>query len=338
MKLFDDFEVVKFPEENMLFVTHNGYLYYFYKSGHKYWERYSNAGNDHITTKNYQDVSAEELTVATQGVFPQKETDFLRLCDPSQLRGYHLLCLLKEDYVDYMSDYTTYHTARIFIAESDIPYKSYERLKILLDNAVANHTDNQQLINEIKALSFDIIGRDIYKEEIGIVDGHDSTSYFWIMPVRVIDYSNTNEIDNVAEMRSAEISIEENDVDQYLIPFLHKYYDDELEANKSRLEYHWVDDNGEEHSKYISGFEWWLTYNFFTFDSITAMLRDITDTIDALTNGRETEYTQKLKAKGVNDSETELIIDFYQRFIYRMEYMMKVGKERGYNLISFMGP
>ena len=39
-----------------------------------------------------------------------------------------------------------------------------------------------------------------------------------------------------------------------------------------------------------------------------------------------------------DDTEVELVIDFYQRFLYRMEYMMKVGKEKGYNLISFMGP
>ena len=39
-----------------------------------------------------------------------------------------------------------------------------------------------------------------------------------------------------------------------------------------------------------------------------------------------------------DDTEISLIIDFYQRFIYRMEYMLKVGKEKGYNLISFMGP
>lgn len=39
-----------------------------------------------------------------------------------------------------------------------------------------------------------------------------------------------------------------------------------------------------------------------------------------------------------DNTEIELIIDFYRRFIYRMEYMMKVGKEKGYDLISFMGP
>ena len=37
-------------------------------------------------------------------------------------------------------------------------------------------------------------------------------------------------------------------------------------------------------------------------------------------------------------TEIDLIIDFYHRFLYRMEYMMRVGREKGYDLISFMGP
>ena len=65
---------------------------------------------------------------------------------------------------------------------------------------------NQQVLDEIKELCFRIIGRDIFKKEIGIVDGHDSSSYFWIMPVRVIDYENTASLDSVAEMRSVEIA------------------------------------------------------------------------------------------------------------------------------------
>ena len=86
---------------------------------------------------------------------------------------------------------------------------------------------------------------------------------------------------------------------------------------------------------------------------------------DALSTGRNNEYTAKLKekrgsatyeliyAKDLNaeqiamynenrptedSTEPELIIDFYRRFLYRMEYMLKVGGEKGYNLISFMGP
>ena len=38
------------------------------------------------------------------------------------------------------------------------------------------------------------------------------------------------------------------------------------------------------------------------------------------------------------NTEVAHIVDFYQRFLYRMEYMMEVGKEKGYDLISVMGP
>ena len=171
------------------------------------------------------------------------------------------------------------------------------------------------------------------------------------MPVRVIDFENTADRDSVAEMRSAEISIEEDDIAQYLTPFLYNHFDEELEENKKR--------------KNVSGFEWYLEHNFFTFDSMAQILKDIEDTVDALISGRETEYTKKLKIKRgtatyqlvyaknlseeevaeynanrptEDDTKVALIVDFYQRFLYRMEYMMKVGKEKGYNLISFMGP
>ncbi|MDY3928181.1 MAG: hypothetical protein SOZ34_02340 [Clostridia bacterium] len=53
-----------------------------------------------------------------------------------------------------------------------------------------------------------------------------------------------NDMGNVAEMRSVEISIEEDDVSQYLTPFLYKHYNDELEANKKRIEHQWTNDDG----------------------------------------------------------------------------------------------
>ena len=99
----------------------------------------------------------------------------------------------------------------------------------------------------------------------------------------MIDYSNTENLDSVAEMRSTEISIEEDDVSQYLTPFLYKFFDDELEANKNRAD--------------AQGFEWYLTHNFFTFDSITSILNAINDTIDALDSGRDNEFTAKLREK-----------------------------------------
>ena len=40
MKLFDDFEAVRFPEENLIFITHGGYLYYIYDVEYKHWRNY----------------------------------------------------------------------------------------------------------------------------------------------------------------------------------------------------------------------------------------------------------------------------------------------------------
>lgn len=365
MKLFDGYEAVIFPQEDMILVTHNGFLYYIYKSKHGYWIKHDNAGYDYITVANYPSVDKEVLIRAMKGIFPQKETDFMRLCSPSQLCIRDMLGLLKDDYPDYMSDYSLYHMVHCLLLESDVCHKSFEEIRKLLDKASACREDIHQVCEKIKALSLAIMGRDIFKKEIGIVDGHDGSSYFWIMPVRIIDYTNTIDSDNVAKMRSSEISIEEDDVAQYLTPFLYKYFDEELEANKKRIEGRWTDDEGNEQVEIVNGFEWYLTHNYFTFDSMEKILEDIRDTVAALSEGRENEFTAKLKikrgtatyqllyAKNLTKEEVEeynanrptedstdldLIIDFYRRFIYRMEYMLRVGEEKGYNLISFMGP
>lgn len=351
MKLFGDFEAIRFHQENLIFITSDGFLYYIYDPKYKRWWKHSNAGDDCLTVANYDDVTKEELIDAMNGIFPKSENDFMRLCESYQLCIRDMLDLLKKDYTNYMADTVIYHTIHHFLLESDICHKSLEKIQKLLDDANLNHYGNMQVVTLIKELSLKIVGRDIYKREIGIVDGHNSSSYFWIMPVRVIDYDDTADLDNVAEMRSAEISIEENDVAQYLTPFLYEYFEEELEVNKKR--------------KGVSGFEWYLEHNYFTFEQITRILNDIAETVDDLVSGVETEYTKKLKikrgtatyqllyAKKLNeeeiaaynanrptedDTEVGLVVDFYQRFLYRMEYMMKVGKEKGYDLISFMGP
>ncbi len=252
MKLFGDFEAVKFLQENLIFITQNGYLYYIYNPKYNHWRKHDNAGNDHLTVSNYLDVRRSELISAMNGIFPKKETDFMRLCNPRELCIRDMLALLGEDFARYMSDYDIKHAVHRVLLESDICHKSFEELKALLGNAVAKCCDNGQVLAEIKELSLRIIGRDIFKREIGIVDGHDGSSYFWIMPVRIIDFTNT--------LLYAK-NLNQEEIDEY-------------NAN------------------------------------------------------RPTE----------DDTDTALILDFYRRFIYRMEYMLKVGKEKGYNLISFMGP
>jgi hypothetical protein len=351
MKLFGDFDAVKFYQENLIFVTHNGYLYYIYSPRKKHWRKHRNAGNDHLTVANYDDVSREELMDAMNGVFPKSETDFMRLCNPSQLWIRDMMDIIQEDYAAYMSDDEVYYVIHRLLLRSDICEKSYEEIYKLLAAAAANKSDNAQVLTQIKELALRLIGRDIFKKQIGIVDGHDSSSYFWIMPARVLDYEDSGALDSVAKMRSVEISIEEGDDDQYRTPFLYEYFDEEIDAYKHRRD--------------VSGFEWYLEHNFFTYDQMKHILKDIADTVDALVAGKETEYTKKLKIKrGIetyqllyaknltsdeveaynanrpteDDTEVGLLIDFYQRFLYRMEYMLKVGKEKGYDLISFMGP
>ena len=103
MKLFDDFEAVKFPEENLIFITSREYLYYIYNPKYDSWKKHKNAGNDHITVTNYPDVTEKELEKALGGKFPQKETDFMKCCHPSQLNIMNLYNLLKEDYQNYIS-------------------------------------------------------------------------------------------------------------------------------------------------------------------------------------------------------------------------------------------
>lgn len=335
MKLFDDFEAVKFYQENMIFITRNGYLYYVYHYRYDHWSKRPNAGNDQLTVANYGDVSKEELTKAMDGVFPKKETDFMRLCDVSQLCIRDMMDLLREDYAAYMSDGSIYETIHHFLLESRRCIRSFERIQALLKTAVLNHYSNHQVVTYLKRLSFKTIGRDIFKKEIHITDGFGSTSSFAITPVRIIDYYDTEDSDNLVTMQNVAISIEDMDVYRYLFPFLDKHFDINLKANKRRL------------IVLEHGFSGYFIPNFFSLDSMTQVLKDIADTIDALRSGRETTYTKRLKiqrddhlpyAEPRKNKDAERIIDFYQRFLYRMEYMIRISKENGYKMILFQGP
>ena len=168
MKLFDGYEAVRFPEENLIFVTHNGYLYYVYNPKYNSWRKHRSAGNDHITVCNYPDISRDELEAAMQGVFPEKETDFMRLCDPAQLCIRDMLDLLKVDYASHMSNCDIYHTVHRFLLKSNIRYKAFEDISKLLGCAAVGRYNTQKIIDDLKDTCFRMLGRDIFKKEIGI--------------------------------------------------------------------------------------------------------------------------------------------------------------------------
>lgn len=334
MKLFGNFEAVKFYEENLIYITNDKYLYYVYNPKYDVWRKHRNAGNENITVENYNDVSRIELADAMNGVFPKKETDFMRLCEPEGLWIRDMMDLLEEDYMKYMSDWSIKGAVHGLLLGADVTHKAYMEIKKLFDEAIANLYNIEKVQKLLEELRFRFLGKQINEKRNEIVDDYYGSSYFHIMPVRVVDYENTCESDNLSKMTGIVISIEEDYISDHLYPFLSKHFDNELDANKNRIEYEWTDENGVSHKRRVEDFEWYLTYNFFTFDSIERILADIRDTIDALSSGLENEFT----AEVTKYKSAELVIDFYNRFIYRMEYMMRVATENGHDLISFMGP
>ncbi len=175
--------------------------------------------------------------------------------------------------------------------------------------------------------------------EIKIIEGHDPSSYFWFPPVIVqradrVTYNDVLELDE-------EFSIEEGDVDCFLSYFFYKYFDEELNYNKNR-------DEGE-------GFEWYLTHNFFTYDSVKSMLQDISRTADRLEANFDDPSLDEVKesfsifylcpqdsADWQADNQSAVrkyvgvITDFYRRFVARITRMMENNPTT--TLISIMGP
>ena len=222
--------------------------------------------------------------------------------------------------------------------------------------------NNPKNLKQVEKTDFCLVDHSDSQTKIDIIDGHIEGSYFWVTPVRIIDYSNMVTEDNVLEFRECEISVHEEYLKEYLCDFLLKHFDDDLEANRNRRSLRWIDSKGKKHYVMIIGFEWYATYNFYTFETMNRIIEDIKQVICDLKERRETEFTSRLHVKhnltaeeltysvGLNPaerekflasrryidySEDESIIDFYNRFICRMEHMMKIGQENGFDLISF---
>lgn len=70
--------------------------------------------------------------------------------------------------------------------------------------------------------------------QIEIIEGHDTSSYFWFRPV-ILKESGKILYDEGVELEE-EFSIEEGDVECFLSYFLYKYFDKNLTYNKRRYE------------------------------------------------------------------------------------------------------
>ncbi len=211
------------------------------------------------------------------------------------------------------------------------------------------------------------------KEEFEIKEGvwcGMLSSCFYITPVKIAsaddhkikESRSIRFYGDVMEYQNAAISIEEDYVYQFLFFFLDKWFNKELSHA-----YRVANGYDEEFLKEIypegEGFEWYLKYNVYTYEAIQDMLSEIktkktmlaTDyfshELDDLKkyfcylslcseekikiNPDEIPstswwYEEALKAEG------RLVVDFYDRFIWYMERMMKLTP--ACSAIAFVGP
>jgi len=182
------------------------------------------------------------------------------------------------------------------------------------------------------------------KFEIKIIEGHNYSSYFWFKPV-IIAREDKVEYDDVTELEE-EFSIEEGDVECFLYYFFAKFFDKELPFNKNRYEL----------GEYIENtFEWYLTYNFYTYETAEAMIKEILETAHLLETDYNNSSLEELKKdfsiyymcpydcpdyKSGNEAAIQkhisVVISFYRRFAERLSLMIKNNPSA--NIISIMGP
>lgn len=184
-----------------------------------------------------------------------------------------------------------------------------------------------------------------------IIEGHDGGACFWIQPVKCHS-KKCFDWDAVEECEAAEISLDEEDIFGFLKYFFYKYFDRNLIYNQQRM----ADWCGVEGKCEPAEFEWYLTHNFYTQKSIRRMLADISSIADQLENtGIHTipsEITENYSAWLIDadihqkmnkednlqfiNKHLSVVIDFYRRFVSRIEKMLDENPE--WPLISIMGP
>ena len=186
------------------------------------------------------------------------------------------------------------------------------------------------------------------KFEIELKEGTDPSSYFFFNPVRYIGTDTSLVTDDDFSYSDDVFCIEESDIECFLWYFFKKYFDPELIYNKNRVE---VLRDG-----YANAFEWYLTNNYFTYDTMEDMCRDILVTVDKLTHDYYNPELDEVKKEfcllymtnhddedhvveapdSVMKKHIYVVLDLYLRFANRIRKMMDISPES--NMISISGP
>lgn len=225
------------------------------------------------------------------------------------------------------------------IVDKEIRIICDSNLSLKIEFGDSNHTliSLCKKNNIIQKSVFDCFNALIEVEQIEIQDRHNTSSYFWIEPATEQDSYEKGEF-GVKYASDARISIEEDDVYDYLAYFLFKYYKSENHKICRRQ------DN--------QSFDWNLEPNLYKYFDVKKILTEIKEISSVLKNDFEDtrlvewkKYSigtrfidEKFKNERIEyiKSHINMIIDFYERFCFQIEQMIKHYPE--YECIDFMGP
>ena len=132
----------------------------------------------------------------------------------------------------------------------------------------------------------------------------DPTLYYVFKAIKV-DGESLNESEDG-------LSIEEDDVDNYLLPLLEKYFDQDLELNTKRIN---------KQGNAIEGFAWNNAVNYYTYRNIHSLCLELEDISIALIMGETNELIESIKAS-VDEFEPKVVIDFYHNLVTRLRLIM----------------
>lgn len=179
--------------------------------------------------------------------------------------------------------------------------------------------------------------------QVIIYEGQESGGSFSVMPVKL----SSDEPNGTISYHEEEISIFEDDISAFLYYFLQKYFDDSYPYDDLRYP-----EDG-------PGFEWYSSYNFYSYTIMADMLREIEACAELLTHDYDNPGLLELKSRFhwhqfVSDDSTRMsnpsaqeasriikdnihvAADFYQRFVRRVRAMMENAPQ--FELITFAGP
>ncbi len=175
-------------------------------------------------------------------------------------------------------------------------------------------------------------------DQIYIVNGRGSGGDFWIVPL----CSNESDDEKHVFFDNYGMSIDDYDLHEFLSEFLYKYYDPSIQET----------DHFDSES--VRTFDWYGR-NLYSFENMRKMLQDIRGAAELLLSDYDNpklsaiksnyswyRYTSKHKDEltdaEINElrkNQVPIAVDFYLRFVKRMESMMKLP---GCDMVSFAGP